>query len=229
MSRQKYEIEIVSDPKKLTAWTAAQYASFQGTGNVVHDVLFPPASPAPTAAQLAVSTQRHIETLNTDPEHNVYIQITDPSNGKIMGGAKWQLWPYDPQRPEVFQVTFVDDSTEQGKLELEFAQRVSDDFTRSRATNMALPHGLLDICFTTPEYERRGIASALVNWGLKRVDEEGWVAFTEASVRGAPVYERLGFEKKEEVRLRYDELGDYARGMGDAVWILMVRPAKVKK
>lgn len=228
MAHQQYKIEIVTDPKDFTPWTAVQYASFQGTDNVCHDVLFPPAHPAPTPTQLDVSVQRHIESIRTDPEHNIYIQITDPTNGKVMGGAKWQLWPHDPHRPQTHPITFIDDSTEQGRIEKEYAQRVMDDFQGSRAKNMGMPHGLLDICFTAPEYERRGVASALVNWGLKKCDEEGWVAFTEASVRGAPVYERLGFEKKEAVKLRYDEMGEYAKNMGDIAWILMKRPAKTK-
>lgn len=143
-----------------------------------------------------------------------------------MGGAKWQFWPADPQRPATHPVTFVDASTEQGRIELEFTQRVMNDFTGARARDMAMPHGLLDICFTVPEYERRGVATALVRWGLDRCDAEGWVGFTEASVRGAPVYERLGFQRGQHYRLRYDELGDYAKGMGDVEWIFMKRPAK---
>lgn len=145
-----------------------------------------------------------------------------------MGGAKWQLWPHDPQRASTHEITFINDSTEQGRIEKVFAQRVMDDFSGSRARNMAMPHGLLDICFTAPEYERKGVASALVNWGLRRIDAEGWPAFTEASIRGAPVYERLGFERKEHVKLRYDELGEYAKDMGDVEWIFMVRPGKRK-
>lgn len=225
MVQIQYEIEVIKDPSKLEAWTAAQYASFVGTGNVCHDVCFPPAT-SPTPADIRLSAKRHESAFQQDSEHNVFIQIVESSNGRIMGGAKWQFWPYDPKRSGIVPITFIDDSTEQGKTELAFAQKVMDDFMGRRARDMAMPHGLLDICYTVPEYERKGVASALVSWGLKRCDAEGWVAFTEASLRGWPVYERLGFEKKEEVRLRYDELGEYARGMEDVVWIFMVRPAR---
>lgn len=228
MASKNYEIEIIKDPAKLEAWTAAQYSSFVGTGNVIHDVLFPPAHP-PTPAQVKLSAKRHKASFEKDSEHNIFIQITNPLNGEIMGGAKWQLWPYDPKRSGTAPVTFIDDSTEQGKIEREFAQKVMDAFQSRRARDMAMPHGLLDICYTVPGHERKGVASALVAWGLEKCDAEGWVAFTEASIRGWRVYERLGFERKELVSLRYDDLGEYAKGMGDVVWIFMIRPAKQKE
>ena len=219
----QYNIEVITDPHSLEAWTAAQYSSFVGTGNVLHDVLFPPAS-LPTPTQISVASERHKSVLRDDPEHNAFIQITDPSNGKIMGGANWQFWDRDPKRPAKVPVDWINSSTEEGKMELDFAQRVMDEFCGRRAKDMAMPHGLLHLCFTVPEYERKGVATALVAWGLKRVDEEKWVSFTEASPRGWPVYERLGFERKEVIRLRFDELGGYAKGLGDVVWTYMVRP-----
>jgi GNAT superfamily N-acetyltransferase len=228
MAKHQYEVQVIKDPVNLKPWTAAQFASFVGTGNVLHDVLFPPASP-PTPAQLDLATARHTAAFEEGSERNVFVQIVDPANGAIMGGAKWQFWPHDPKRPLTFPVDYVDDSTPEGKAERTFAQKVMDEFMGRRARDMAMSHGLLDLCFTVPEYERKGVASALVSWGLERTDREGWVAFTEASARGWPVYERLGFERKEVVRLRYDELGDYAQGMGDVVWTYMVRPARRKE
>ena len=227
MAAQPQEVQVINDPASLSAWTAAQFSSFVGTGNVLHDTLFPPASP-PTPAQLDLAVDRHKAAFKEDSEHNVFIQIVDHSNGKIMGGAKWQFWPHDPKRPLTVPVDYIDESTPEGKIERAFAQKVMDEFMGRRAKDMAVPHGLLDLCYTVPEYERKGVASTLVSWGLERCDKEGVVAFTEASPRGWPVYERLGFEKKEVVRLRYDEQGEYAKGMGDVVWTYMVRPARRK-
>ena len=146
-----------------------------------------------------------------------------------MGGAQWLFWPHDPKYPASVPVDYIDESTPNGKAERAFAQKVMDEFMGRRARDMSMPHGLLHLCYTVPEYERKGVATALVEWGLERVDREGWVAFTEASPRGWPVYERLGFERKEVVRLRYDELGEYAKGQGDVVWTYMVKPATRKE
>lgn len=227
-SHAPYEITIVSDPSLLTAWTIAQFSSFLNTNNVIADTLFPSSNP-PSPSDITAGTARHIAALTADgPNHIVYIQITDPSNNNaIMGGAKWQFWPSDPHRPLTFPCDFAgDDVTDVGRQERAFAQKVMDEFQGRRAKDMACPHGLLDICFTTPEYERKGVATALVEWGLRIVDEQGWVAFTEASVRGEKVYHRLGFERVEEVRLRFDELGEVAKGKGDVVWMFMNRPAR---
>ena len=230
-----YKIQIITNPDDLHSWTAAQFSSFVGTANVLHDTLFPPAT-LPTPAQLDLAAARHVSSFKEDSEHNVFIQIVDSENGKIMGGAKWQFWPSDPHRPLKVPVDYIDTSTPQGKAEQAFAQKVMDEFMGRRARDMAMPHGLLDLCYCVPKYERKGVASALVAWGLERCDREGWVAFTEASPRGWPVYERLGFEKREVVRLRFDDLiGDdegaldlqkYAKGMRDVVWTYMVRPAR---
>ncbi|KAK5309665.1 hypothetical protein LTR70_010090 [Exophiala xenobiotica] len=226
MSTSSYEIQIVKSGD-LTAWTAAQFSSFVGTGNTLHDVLFPPASP-PTPAQLDSAAARHKACLNDDPEHNVFIQIVTPE-GHIMGGAKWQFWPHDPKRPLTVPVDYIDGSTAEGEASRVFAQKVMDVLMGRRARDMAMAHGLLDLCFTVPEYERKGVASALVSWGLEMCDKEGWVSFTEASPRGWPVYERLGFERRDVVRLRFDETGEYARGLGDVVWTHMVRPARKRE
>ena len=228
MATHPYDIQVVTDSDDLKQWTAAQLSSFVGTGNTFHDVLFPPAS-APTPAQLELATARHRTAFEESSHHYVFTRIVDPSNGAIMGGAKWQFWSHDPKRPRTVPVEYIDDSTPEGKAERAFAQKVMDEFMGRRARDMAMAHGLLDLCFTVPKYERKGVASALVNWGLERTDKEGWVTFTEASPRGGPVYERLGFERKEVVRLRYDELGEYAKGTGDVVWTYMVRPARRKE
>ena len=226
MPAHEYEVQIV-DQEALTPWTAAQFASFIGTGNVLHDVLFPPAS-QPTPAELDTAAARHKASLKDDPQHNIFVQIVT-ADGDIMGGAKWQFWPHDPQRPATAPISSSGESTPEVKAEQAFAQKVLDEFLSRRARDMAMPHGLLDLCYTVPKYERKGVASALVSWGLERCDKEGWIAFTEASPRGWPVYERLGFERKEVVKLRYDELGEYAKNLDDVVWTFMVRPARKQK
>ena len=90
-----------------------------------------------------------------------------------MGGAKWQFWSTDPQRSLNVSVGYIDDSTPAGKDQRAFAQKVMDAFMDRRSKNMARVHGLLDLCYTMPEYLRQGVASALVTWGLERVDTEG--------------------------------------------------------
>ncbi|KAI1281138.1 acyl-CoA N-acyltransferase [Xylaria sp. FL0933] len=52
----------------------------------------------------------------------------------------------------------------------------------------------LDLCATHPGFQRRGVASALVRWGLEEARRRGMAyATTEASSMGRHVYARLGF------------------------------------
>ena len=73
---------------------------------------------------------------------------------------------------------------------------------------MVCIHAMLNLCFTTPKYERKGVASLLVNNGIEKANREGWVCFTETSLRGAPLYAKMEFEAKEVVKSRWDEEGE---------------------
>jgi GNAT superfamily N-acetyltransferase len=221
-----YSIEIIDDPGQLRPWTQAQYDAFINTDNVLHEVFFPPAKP-PSPAEVEKSADRHRTALAADPKHEYtcFIQILDPPTQEVMGGAQWQFWNFDPRRPAHVKVDWLDDNdSEESKREQTFAQQVMNEFQGRRVQHMACPHALLHICFTVPKYERRGVATALVNWGLERADEQHLRAFTEASPRGSLVYERLGFEVRERVKLRWGE--DWAAGKGDILWNFLERPAR---
>jgi GNAT superfamily N-acetyltransferase len=225
-AHQPYQIEIVENPAQLTPWTQAQYDAFINTDNLLHEVFFPPATP-PSPAEVIKSADRHRAALAADPKHEntFFIQILDPATREVMGGAQWQFWNVDPKRPAYVKVDWLDQTdSEDSKREQMFAQRVMDEFQGRRVDHMACPHALLHICFTAPRYERKGVATALVNWGLRRADEQHLRAFTEASPRGSPVYERLGFEVREYVSLKWEE--DWAAGKGNILWNFLERPAR---
>lgn len=64
---------------------------------------------------------------------------------------------------------------------------------------------ILDLCAMDPEFQRRGIASKLVEWGLEEARRLGDVeAITEASRMGRSVYKRLGFQEIGEIRYEVD-------------------------
>ena len=47
---------------------------------------------------------------------------------------------------------------------------------------------------TDPQYERRGAATSLINWGLERCDKSNVPAYLESTPNAVPLYERLGFK-----------------------------------
>lgn len=98
-----------------------QYKAFIGTGNPLHDTLFPPAS-NPTEADFAKGTARHRAALAAEPNNVVFIKVVDDETGAMAGGAKWCFYDKDAGRPERAQVDWVE------REDQEFAQRVMDEF-----------------------------------------------------------------------------------------------------
>ena len=227
---QSYKISEITDPSDLVSWTKATYDSFVNTDNVLFETIvnLPPGA-MPSQSKLDSDAREHQSDLTkrqTDGGENKYIQILDPETGAIMGGAKWTFFAATPKREEQLpEVTWIDDSTPDGKFDRTFTQAVMDEFNSRRFKHMACPHALLYICFTTPKYERRGVSTALVRWGIERADKEGWPCFTEASPRGTPVYARLDFQTREILSLRWDERGEAWKAKGDVRWTFMERPA----
>ena len=52
---------------------------------------------------------------------------------------------------------------------------------------------MLAVLVTDPKYQRRGAGNLLVEWGAKRADEDGLMAYLEATDEGRQLYERHGF------------------------------------
>jgi len=65
----------------LEAFTRMQYKAFVGTGNPLHDTLFPPASD-PTPADFAKGASRHRAALAAEPNNVVFIQVVDEKQAK---------------------------------------------------------------------------------------------------------------------------------------------------
>ncbi|KAI1348157.1 acyl-CoA N-acyltransferase [Xylaria sp. FL0043] len=91
---------------------------------------------------------------------------------------------------------YPDNETEQRFLRQMFSSlfksRVA--FVKAQASTEQPTVMTLDLCATHPAFQRRGIASALVRWGLEEARRRGIVyATTEASSMGRHVYARLGF------------------------------------
>jgi GNAT superfamily N-acetyltransferase len=92
---------------------------------------------------------------------------------------------------------YPDDAKEQ-----RFLLQATDSFFRRRkevlheVKNLDYPAVLvLDICAVLPEFQKRGIATALTRWGLEEARKRGIEAVMEASVMGRKVYKKLGFNQ----------------------------------
>ncbi|KAI4128074.1 MAG: hypothetical protein LQ347_004332 [Umbilicaria vellea] len=61
------------------------------------------------------------------------------------------------------------------------------------------PHYYLETLATLLEHRDRNAASLLIRWGLDRADRDGFEAYVEASLVGAPIYEQFGWVTSGQV------------------------------
>lgn len=59
----------------------------------------------------------------------------------------------------------------------------------------------LALLFSDPDYQGKGLGSALVRWGMAQAEKDGVPVYTEASSVGKSLYAKLGFEEVEEIDL----------------------------
>ncbi|KAL2833958.1 hypothetical protein BJY01DRAFT_259765 [Aspergillus pseudoustus] len=65
----------------------------------------------------------------------------------------------------------------------------------------------LETVFVHPGYRRRGVVSALLEWGIARAERLGLPVYLEATEEETPLYERRGFAVVTEVRFDAAEFG----------------------
>jgi GNAT superfamily N-acetyltransferase len=133
---------------------------------------------------------------------------TDPETGKkeIAGCAEW--YTYDREReperylaqPHLLGASWMENEADKKKV-MEFNQPIIDKHTQWMGGR---PHALLRYMTILPSYRRRGLATMCVQWGVDRCRELGIPAYLEASEEGAPVYEKLGFERVDGLECSHD-------------------------
>ncbi|KAI0834094.1 hypothetical protein F5Y06DRAFT_279853 [Hypoxylon sp. FL0890] len=140
--------------------------------------------------------------------NTVFIKATLPREGQrvIVGMAIWfqlsmvegrGIRPSDDIRSSFdLEKLYPNNETEQRYLSQLFRSIVKRRIEVAREKETSQPPSMfhLGLCAVDPAYQRRGIASKLVQWGLDEAKRRGGLeATTEASSMGRHVYERLGF------------------------------------
>ena len=64
---------------------------------------------------------------------------------------------------------------------------------------------------TSPKFQRRGLGSELVKYGLEKADRDGVVVYLSGSPMGVPLYRKLGFEEVGKLELNLEEFGGEGR------------------
>ncbi|EEH17758.2 hypothetical protein PABG_00321 [Paracoccidioides brasiliensis Pb03] len=84
---------------------------------------------------------------------------------------------------------------------------------------------VLEILATSPAFERQGHASRLLKWGIEKAEADGARILLEATPAGLPLYQRLGWNVVDEMRIKLADHGVDAEGDQDgcAVLYIMIR------
>jgi GNAT superfamily N-acetyltransferase len=111
-----------------------------------------------------------VENLKTIQRPDTYaFKSVDSKTGQIVGIASWEIFRKPPTEEtlnsmltEVSESVEVDSKRRQGLLK---------DVVLSRKEIMSQePSILLRILMVRPEYQRRGIGTSLMQWGLEQID-----------------------------------------------------------
>lgn len=168
------------------------------------------------AAQLAKRWQS-IKTNKDGRPNTVFLKATlpdpqDASNRKIVGMAIWQQASFvdgygDPPTDDIGE----DLREKLGPTEARFAAQMFKGLWRRRiayakekASTDSPAIFVLDLCAVDPNFQRRGIAQKLVQWGLDEAKSRGNLeCTTEASSMGRGAYQKLGFRPEGEEDIEY--------------------------
>ncbi|KAH7325044.1 acyl-CoA N-acyltransferase [Stachybotrys elegans] len=148
---------------------------------------FPPSDPMSRQTNDAALTKAL-----SDPAAHLLVAV-DPSAPRILGWARWvrRLAP-EPDAPPLAPLTPADfPPSGDGHLAARFFNANADARHRFLAGR---PCWFLATIVVRHDAQRRGVGKLLMDYGVQRADQEGWVAYTNASAKGRGLYERYGFK-----------------------------------
>ncbi len=219
-------IEIMNSPSDFSQAFDIQCACF---GHQTHDGVFMALNPGwDTAEGRASSVQRILNRwrATTKDKHGndntVFLKAVLPSQDgetRVVGFAAWvqaSMVPGYGDAPAAdlskamdLEAIYPGNEAEQRyvcQLDASLHRR-RKEVVREKATASPPAVFVLDLCVVHPDFQRRGIAGKLVQWGLDEARRRGELeCVTEASSMGRHVYKRLGFRQEGgEIRFEVDE------------------------
>ncbi|EKJ70817.1 hypothetical protein NXS19_005029 [Fusarium pseudograminearum] len=213
-------IEPITNPADFEGCFRAQANAFGQQVNDAVWIAFNPGWDTPEGEKACV--QRLVDrfnsvTQNRDGKPNiVYIKAT--VNGTIAGMAIWHQfsvvegWGDEPG--DITKGSFLEDLYPGNKTEQRFLAQADKslfgrrgEIIREKATASPPAVFVMDVCAVDPKFQRRGLATKLVQWGLDEAVKRGNLeCVTEGSSMGRLVYLQQGFKPDgEETVYEMDE------------------------
>lgn len=221
-------ISLVDDPSDFEAIFAAEMAAFavQAQDNIwrsAHPGWEDPST-TPGFVQNRVRRWRMTTFDVHDNPNALFLKavIPSPDGGggadRIVGTATWVQLAADASLGDVP----LDDATQlrawrrvypDSDADARFVAQALGSMQANRRATAAEKAGtaqpawmVLDLCAVHPDFQGRGVARRLVQWGLDEARRRGGLeCTTEASPMGRRVYDKLGFARGPEIEYFVDE------------------------
>jgi GNAT superfamily N-acetyltransferase len=167
---------------------------------------------------------------NFDKPHLLILKAVDPDTNQITALAVWQKRGYklSAQTDKLFAAAGImlngalessSDGVCSNTVIQSLERYIETQFEQFLASwSRSSKHLYLALLMTDPRFQRRGIGTAMLEWGHKQADQAGVPAFLIASPVGHPLYQHVGW-KDVDTPLQID-LSRWAAGAqgGDMGW-----------
>ncbi|THY28296.1 hypothetical protein D6D01_03925 [Aureobasidium pullulans] len=144
-------------------------------------------------AYLSSFYQRTLHTNASD----VWVKVEEKKTGKIMGASNWRVHMGSVPKHELAEEDLGWGWLECDEEKLNKVKGVIEGILGVRKRLFTEPYCQLHICFTDPDYQRRGIGSMMLQWGSDLADQLFLPSWVEASPAGNFLYRKFGYKDVE--------------------------------
>ncbi|CAM1503814.1 Fc.00g014050.m01.CDS01 [Cosmosporella sp. VM-42] len=179
-------------PDDIPAMVSVLFSAW--SSSILNELCFPASSP-----EVHTYWAQRIASNMAAP--NTYLIVAMlPSAGDssptLAGWARWVRKPSPAELPEPLKFTPKDyPSTGDGAVAANFFQ---GNYDATRRLVGKEEHWFLGTLVTGREYQKKGVGSALMKYGVDRADREGWMVYLNASEDGKRLYEKFGFHELDK-------------------------------
>ncbi|KEQ85175.1 hypothetical protein M438DRAFT_318351 [Aureobasidium pullulans EXF-150] len=136
------------------------------------------------------------KTLHTNAS-DVWVKVEEKKTGKIVGASNWRVHMGSVPKHELAEEDLGWAWLECDEEKLNKVKGVITGIMGVRKSLFTEPYCQLHICFTDPDYQRRGIGSMMLQWGSDLADQLFLPSWVEASPAGNFLYRKFGYKDIE--------------------------------
>jgi len=178
-----------------------------------------------TPAGRLAGAERYLKSKQSTP-HAAYHKAIDEDTGEIVGLSIWTV--YETKQLDVPK-ELPPSTYWPNEEDAAYSNFILHWITQRRSKYIQSLNGNavhLSTLAVLPEYQRKGVGSKLMAWGLQRADDLGFNVFVEASPMGRGLYEKSGFVFQGDITIDVPE-----RFVGREVlrYASLIRPAKASQ